>query len=383
MKDRIVFRSDSLTDAASEIKRLAETLDDVAGQLSRVDTSAGWWSEIDVSTGRGRTSLSGAVQLVRGDVRRAKEYVTKLSDGIIKARDMFEDTDEQICKSIDAMFVGKGYDSSAGHAGSSGSGAGTGGSAPSQGSGSTGGFWEGFMKGGNRFLNISNAYGLVTDAYDWAKKTADSYDKYMKIGRAVGKKQATQMWLKNAFGLTPMKGLSRAGKFADRVKTNLTGGNSPFRKKLSEDLGDFAGKGGKGKCAAKWAGVALDGAMNFFGNKREQAASNGTMSDGRVIAETISETVVGGVINYGAKMVVGAAVAAALPVTAPAVVITAASTALVIGTDMLVEKITGQGVTEWVSDGVLYVGEAVVDNIGKGAKKAASAVSGWFKKIAY
>ena len=72
--------------------------------------------------------------------------------------------------------------------------------------------------------------------------------------------------------------------------------------------------------------------MNWFSNKDEQACSNGTMSDGRVIAETITETAIDTALTYGTGIVVGAAVTATLgTVAAPGIVVVAASGAIVAG----------------------------------------------------
>ena len=63
---------------------------------------------------------------------------------------------------------------------------------------------------------------------------------------------------------------------------------------------------------AFWGGVLIDGVANWYSNKEEQALSNGTMSDERVAAETITETAIGTVMGYGSEIIIGAAVTAAL-----------------------------------------------------------------------
>ena len=109
---------------------------------------------------------------------------------------------------------------------------------------------------------------------------------------------------------------------------------------------------------AFWRGVLIDGVANWYSNKEEQALSNGTMSDERVAAETITETAIGTVMGYGSEIIIGAAVTAALgPVAAPGVIVVATSGAIVAGLNTGVKALTGKTATDWASDMILDTGE--------------------------
>ncbi len=88
------------------------------------------------------------------------------------------------------------------------------------------------------------------------------------------------------------------------------------------------------------------------------------MSDGRVVAETITETVVDTALTYGAGIVVGAAITAvAGSVAVPGVVVVAASGAIIAGVNAGVQALTGKSTTEWISDGILDTGKAIGNKI--------------------
>lgn len=70
-------------------------------------------------------------------------------------------------------------------------------------------------------------------------------------------------------------------------------------------VGDAKGINSKAAMGAFWGGVCIDGVANWYSNKEEQARSNGTMSDERVAAETITETAIGAVMGHGSEIVVG------------------------------------------------------------------------------
>ena len=52
MSDRMLYSSDVLSDAMVELKRLSGSLEEIAGDLSHVDTSGDWWDTIRFSSGR-------------------------------------------------------------------------------------------------------------------------------------------------------------------------------------------------------------------------------------------------------------------------------------------------------------------------------------------
>jgi hypothetical protein len=123
--------------------------------------------------------------------------------------------------------------------------------------------------------------------------------------------------------------------------------------------------------------------LNWYGNKEEQANSNGTMSDSRVVAETITETAIDTVLAYGTGIVVGAAVAAASPVAVPGVLIVATTAVVITGLNVGVKSLTGQTTTEWASDFILNSGESVVNEVGSTVKNATNAVGKWFGKLRF
>lgn len=118
--------------------------------------------------------------------------------------------------------------------------------------------------------------------------------------------------------------------------------------------------------AAKWAGYGLTAIMSAYDNFVAETEGNST---GRKVAETIGETAV--------DIAIGAGIAAvAATVGAPAVLTAAAGVAVKWVADSVSEHFTGKDFTELVSDGVLDAAESV----GKAAKKAGKAISGWWKK---
>lgn len=236
----------------------------------------------------------------------------------------------------------------------------------------------GFVKDVKGAKSWSDMYKTGGEIKDFLVDAADTYRRYMKTGNIHGKTTATVNWLKHITGYKKLGRASSAKEVWSRFKCNLTNKTSPFNAQFKKTVGDFTGKNGVGKAIGKWGGVLLDGVTNFFSNKEEQAASGGKMSDGRVIAETITETVVGTIITHGASIVVGAAVTAVLgPVAAPGIVVTALTGLVLSGVNAGVKALTGKSTTEFISDGILNVGAA----IGNGAKNAAKAVGNWFNKI--
>ena len=256
--------------------------------------------------------------------------------------------------------------------------------------------WKEILKGAGYFGTV---YDLVQDINkgktwtDFARtgvkvgqfvlSAAITFNKYKKIGRAVGTKTAMAWWGKKITGLKPLGRVSIAKNPLTRFKNNLTNKTSPFSAQIKNVVKDFKGVNGVGRAVASWANVAVTGVTNWFANKEEQAASNGKMSDARVIAETITETVVDTALVYGAGIVVGAAVSALLPVAAPGIVVVAASGALVAGINAGIKALTGKPVTEWVSDGILDIGKAIGKGVSNMAKKASKAVGKWFKKLSF
>ena len=246
---------------------------------------------------------------------------------------------------------------------------------------------------------IGEIYGFIDDIksaegwYDYVDTGVNLYNffngatktwkNYKLIGNAVGVKTSTTWWLKNVTGLKPLGRSSTASTWIKRFGNNLTNKTSPFASQLRNIGKDFTGANGVGKAVSSWGSVAVTGIVNFFGNKQEQKESNGTMSDGRVVAETVTETAIDTVVSIGAGAVVGAAVAACTTVALPGVVVTAAAGLVVAGVNAGIKACTGKTGTEWVSDAILDTGEKVINAVGDAAKNVKNAVSGWFKKIKF
>lgn len=222
----------------------------------------------------------------------------------------------------------------------------------------------------------ANIFSFLTNA----KKT---WNNYKLIGNAVGVKTSTTWWFKNVTGIKPLGRASTASTWIKRFGNNLTNKTSPFAAQLKDVGKNFTGGNGVGKAVSSWASVAVTGVVNFFGNKQEQEESNGTMSDGRVVAETITETAIDTAITLGASAVVGAAVAACTTVALPGVVVTAAAGLVIAGANAGIKALTGKSGTEWASDLILDTGEKVVSAVGNAAKNVKNAVGGWFKKLKF
>ena len=222
------------------------------------------------------------------------------------------------------------------------------------------------------------------DTYRFLSGAAKTYNNYKKIGNAVGTKTAMAWCAKNITGLKPLGRASTAKNPFTRFANNLTNKTSPFNAQFKNIVNNFKGANGVGKAVASWGTVAVNGVLNWFSNKDEQANSNGTMSDGRVIAETITETVVDTALTYGTGIVVGAAVTAALgTVAAPGIVVVAASGAVVAGLNAGVKALTGKTTTEWISDTILDTGEAIGSAVSNAAKNVSESIGSWFGKLSF
>lgn len=236
--------------------------------------------------------------------------------------------------------------------------------------------WAGVLAGTNW---IKKLYGIgkdFTKASSWddyigtgrkvgefLMDAGETYNNYMKIGRAVGTDKAMWWMFKKVTGLKPLGRVSVAKSPSARFINNLTNKTSPFNikaqfKSFGEEL---VGKKGVGNAVASWTRVAATGAANYFSNKEEMAASDGEMSKDRMIAETAMETVVDIALEVSAQVIVGAAVSAVIgPVAAPALLITAVSGAVVSLTNVAVKEFTGETLTENISDGILNFGESIL-----------------------
>lgn len=253
--------------------------------------------------------------------------------------------------------------------------------------------WKGLLSGSNY---IGKVYGLVkgikdgktwrdfakagVDTYQFLSGAAKTYKNYKKIGNAVGTKTAMAWWAKNITGLKPLGRASTAKNPITRFKNNLTNKTSPFHAQFKNVIDNFKGANGVKKAVASWAAVAANFALNWSANKEEQANSNGTMSTGRVVAETITETAIDTALTYGAGIVVGAAVTTVLgPVAVPGILVTAASGAIIAGINTGVKALTGKSTTEWLSDTILDTGV----KIGNAVSNVSKSIGNWFTRLSF
>lgn len=250
--------------------------------------------------------------------------------------------------------------------------------------------WKDIIKS---FGSAGSVFGIVNSIFgakswvDWgnvgvsATKTiasiAKDYNNYTKIGRAIGTTNSTGYFWRNFFGFNKVGYASTASSASARFYNNLHNTTSPY--KLSSIFDSFTGKKGVVSSVASWAGLVLSGAANWFSNVEEQKESNGTMSTGRVVAETVSETVIDTALAAAGSAVVGAAIATVTGAVAAPVVVAATTGLAIAGINAGVEALTGKSATEWVSDAVLDTAAAVGSAVADGAK----AVANWFSKLSF
>lgn len=250
--------------------------------------------------------------------------------------------------------------------------------------------WNDIIKS---FGNVGKIFGIFDNIFnattwnEWAaiglsvgqtiSKIAKDYNNYTKIGRAIGTQNSMAYFWKKQFGFRSVGHASTASSPTARFYNNLHNTTSAYN--LSDAFAPLTGKKGIGTTVAAWAGVALTGISNAFSNIDEQKASNGTMSNGRVVAETISETVIDTAVTYAGTAVVGAAITAATGVVAAPVAVAVVTGVAIAGINAGVEALTGKSATEWVSDAVLDTASAVGNAVADGAK----AVAGWFSKLSF
>jgi hypothetical protein len=118
------------------------------------------------------------------------------------------------------------------------------------------------------------------------------------------------------------------------------------------DLAEVAGKGAEAlKVGCRWGAHIFDLGINALENVEEQRNDIG-MSDGRVVAETVTETAVDVLVVDGGTVLAGAGLVA-LGVSAPVALVGAGVVALWWGANALTEHFTGEDLTEKISDGIL------------------------------
>ena len=276
--------------------------------------------------------------------------------------------------------------------------------------------------------DIIGSFGLFGQFYKWLKglsdnsewyewissgkgawtlisKLASDISSYAKVGSIYGTGQTVSYFLRNFFGLNSTGYASQASSFSARFYNNLHNTTSPYSFSLSDAFSSFTGAKGTGAAVASWIGVVLTGISNAYSNLEEQNESGGTMSTGRVVAETISETAIDTVTTYvaaaGLKAVIGAGVATVVGSVAAPVVVTIAAGAALAGLNAGVEYFTGQTMTEWISDAILDTAEdvgsalssvresvsnvasTVAESVGDAVSSIGDTVSGWFSSLSF
>lgn len=213
---------------------------------------------------------------------------------------------------------------------------------------------------------LKGGKNLSKNAYDLAR----TWENYHKISRT-GCDYRSNM-LQRFFGLGKNSG-AKAVLRSGRASTASTFGTRLYNN-LHNQKGFFEQYNlKKGASAAfKWAGAGLTLASNAVSNFDPKSGN----STGRAIAETITETAVDLVKDWGVGLAVSAGVLAVAP-AAPAVAIVAATAVATNAIDYGVKKLTGKSSTELISDCILDTGEKV----GKFAINAGKSVVSWGKNL--
>ena len=236
------------------------------------------------------------------------------------------------------------------------------------------------LKLGNSIFNAKNWIDWANagvDATEIISTIAKDYNRYAKIGSAISTNNSAGYFWRNFLGFNKVGRASTASSASARFYNNLHNTTSPY--KLSNVFDTFTGKEGVVSTVASWASVALSGISNTLSNIEEQKASNGTMSTGRVIAETVSETVIDTVVATAGPAIIGTAIATVTGAVAAPVVVAIATGAVWWGINTGCEAIFGVSATEAISDLALNTVSAVGDAVADGTK----AIASWFEKLRF
>ncbi|MBR3722531.1 MAG: hypothetical protein IKN12_07160, partial [Selenomonadaceae bacterium] len=213
----------------------------------------------------------------------------------------------------------------------------------------------------------TDALKVIRKGFKFGNDAKDIFLRYKKVGNMVGNQKAMTWWAKFATGLKPLGRYSTASKPIARFVNNLKNKTSPFNAQIKDAIGNFAGSNGIGAAVASWGTVLINGILNWQSNKEEQANSDGKMSDGRVVAETITETAIDTGLMIGATAVAGAAITAFFPAVSAGVAVVALSGLLVSGINAGIKAITDKSFTEWASDAILDGIESINSKVGGSA----------------
>lgn len=352
----------TLTNSASYAKRIGASVGSCATSLRSVRSTLS--SEV-----RYKNGIDGSLYSAAAEIANTQERIERIGNFLDYAANAYRTTEQELASTNSSFWeeLKKNYG------------------------------WDELLGGSNYIKTI---YGFVKSfksgttwedyaktgvkVYEFLTGAARTYKNYKLIGNVVGSGTATTWWFKNIVGWKPLGRPSSYGNIFSRFKNNLTNKTSPFNAQFKNVVDNFSGANGVGKAVASWGAVVVNGIVNYSSNRKEQAASGGTMSNGRVIAETITETAVDTALTYGEGIVVGAAVTTVLgPVAAPGVVVVALSGLLVAGVNAAVKATTGKSTTEWVSDTILDAGSYVAKKVGNAVSNASKAVAGWFGKLSF
>lgn len=103
MSDRIYYNSDTLAEAITELNRLSGALEEVMGDLGRVDTSDKWWSKINVSGERLSGSARSVLQGIRANTGKAEDDVDEIVSAVRKTQSLFDETEEGVIAAAAAV----------------------------------------------------------------------------------------------------------------------------------------------------------------------------------------------------------------------------------------------------------------------------------------
>lgn len=360
---RIYVNFSGLDQLGSRCKSVASKVDGIQSDLQRTIRQLDWDVRYESNINSTANQIARKLEQYSNALEAYQRFIEDTKNEYIQLNE-YKKLDLVIAKPIDIQIVGPG--------------------------GQLDFDWKDVIKS---FGSSGSVFGIVNSIFgakswvDWgnvgvsATKTiasiAKDYNNYAKIGRAIGTTNSTGYFWRNFLGFNKVGYASTASSASARFYNNLHNTTSPY--KLSSIFDSFTGKKGVVSSVASWAGLALSGAANWFSNVEEQKESNGTMSTGRVVAETVSETVIDTALAAAGSAVVGAAIATVTGAVAAPVVVAAATGLAIAGINAGVEAITGKSATEWVSDAVLDTAAAVGNAVADGAK----AVANWFSKLSF
>ena len=110
MSDRILYSSDVLSDAMVELKRLSGSLEEIAGDLSHVDTSGDWWDTIRFSSGRANGTARVVLHLIRAGVQKAAESVEAVTAGVDKTQTLLDEAERAAIAAAESVSALRDFD---------------------------------------------------------------------------------------------------------------------------------------------------------------------------------------------------------------------------------------------------------------------------------